>query len=79
MYTCTKMYIYVTVFSLIVYDECGKSRVLLGGERGGGGERGHLPPLSQRDLPHILPDEFSYYPPRFLVCAVRPPLSSFLK
>ena len=61
------------------------SGFLLGGG-GGGGQEGAfapplkvLPPLSQRDLPHILPDVFSCYPPRFLICAVRHPLSSFLK
>ena len=55
---------------------------------GGGGREGAFaskfcpPPLSQRDLPHILPDVFSCYPPRFLVhvCAVAPPpLPNFLK
>ena len=54
-------------------------QVYFGGE--GGRERGHLPPpplksfappLSQGDLPHILSDVFSCYPPRFLICAVHP-------
>ena len=36
-----------------------------------------LPPLSQRDLPHTLPDVFSCYPPRFLVCVVHPPCQAF--
>ena len=44
------------------------------GGGGGGGGRKVLPPLSQRDCPHILPDVFLCNPPRFLVCAVRPPL-----
>ena len=48
MYTCTKMYIYVTVFSLIVYDECGKSRVSFRGGEGGGGREGAFAPLKSK-------------------------------
>ena len=51
---------------------------LLGG--GGGGKRGHLPPLkkvlsplSQRDLPHILPDVFML-PPKISHMCNLPPL-----
>ena len=73
--------IFLRVFLCVIVASPG----FLWGGGGGGGAFASPPPknvcspLSQTDLPHIQPHVFSCYPPRFLVYAIGPPLSLFLK